>query len=90
MWPPGLGQFYSGRKMPRDQDMGEFRHVGSEVDYGDGYDPTQILPYVEKIQYVGLQLPQPFLQWLDGRPAVDSQLISLLDGERGSDWRGTK
>jgi integrase len=90
VWPPGLGQFYSGRKMPRDQDMKEFRHVGSEVDYGDGYDPTQILPYVEKIQYVGLQLPQPFLRWLDGRPAVDSQLISLLDGERGSDWRGTK
>lgn len=90
MWPAGLGQFYSGRKMPRDKDKEHFRHVGSELVYGNGYDPTRILRYIEKIQYEGLTLPQPFLRWLDGRPAVDSELISLLDSERGSDWRGAK
>lgn len=86
-WPPGLSQFYSGRKMPGDKDL---RDVGSEVEYGEGYDPTQIIGYVEKIQYNGLKLPQPFLRWLNGFPAVDTQLIALLDSERGSDWRGAK
>jgi integrase len=90
MWPAGLGQFYSGRKMPRDKDRDFFRQVGSDLVYGKGYDPTRILRYVEKIQYADLKLPKRFVCWLDGRPAVDDKLISFLDGERGNDWRGAE
>lgn len=88
IWPAGLSQFYSGRKATRDKDREFFRQVGSELVYGNGYDPTGILRYVEKIQFKGLKLPKPFAAWLNGRSAVDSTLISLLDDARGPDWRG--
>lgn len=49
IWPAGLGQFYSGRTLPGDKDLGFFRMLGSERGYGKGYDPALIMPYVEKI-----------------------------------------
>ncbi|QYG08991.1 DUF6538 domain-containing protein [Janthinobacterium sp. PAMC25594] len=88
-WPAGLGQFYSGRTLPSDADRNFFLKLGSERKYGKGYDPTLMMPFVKNLQYKGLSLPKPFSSWLDGRPAVDSHLISVLDGEWGGDWRGT-
>ena len=87
VWPPGLGQFYTGRTLPGDKDKGFFMELGSEQGYGDGYNPALIMPYVEKLQYKGLELPEPFARWLRGRPPVDEKLISLLDKEWGNDWR---
>lgn len=87
LWPAGVSQFYSGRTLPSDTDKKFFREQGSERLYGQGFDPRRILPYVKKIQYDGIKLPQPFMQWLDGRPAVDSHLVSLLDKGWGDEWR---
>lgn len=87
-WPAGLGQFYSGRTLPSDADRNFFLKLGSERKYGKGYDPTLMMPFVKNLQYKGLGLPQPFSRWLDGQPAVDSHLISMLDEEWGSEWRG--
>lgn len=86
-WPAGLGQFYTGRTLPGDKDKGFFMELGSEQGYGDGYNPALIMPYVERLQYRGLKLPEPFTRWLRGQPPVDEKLISLLDKEWGSDWR---
>jgi integrase len=87
-WPAGLGQFYTGRTLPSDADRNFFLKIGSERAYGKGYDPTLMMPFVKHLQYKGIQLPKPFSQWLDGRPAVDSHLISVLDSEWGNEWRG--
>lgn len=87
-WPAGLGQFYTGRTLPSDADRNFFLKIGSERAYGKGYDPTLMMPFVKNLQYKGIQLPKPFSQWLDGRPAVDSHLISVLDSEWGNEWRG--
>lgn len=86
-WPPGLGQFYTGRTLPSDQDRGFFLDVGSERDYGDGYDPTRILKFVKRIHYQGLVLPKPFAQWLGDRPPVARELEDILDREWGCGWR---
>lgn len=87
VWPAGLPQFYTGRSLPSDKDKEFFREQGSERLYGEGFDPNRILRYVEKIRYDNLKHPQPFAVWLDGRPAVDSRLVSLLDREWGDAWR---
>lgn len=89
-WPAGLGQFYSGRTLPSDSDRNFFLKLGSERKYGKGYDPTLMMPLVKNLQYKGLNLPKPFSLWLAGRPAVDSHLISVLDGEWGNEWRGDR
>ncbi|MGW8391482.1 hypothetical protein [Pseudoduganella sp. HUAS MS19] len=86
-WPPGLGQFYSGRTLPSDADKRLFLEVSSDRLYGDGFDPATILPWVQRIQYGGIKLPKPFAEWLDGRPAVDSHLVALLDTQWGRAWR---
>ncbi|SDE01964.1 DUF6538 domain-containing protein [Paraburkholderia lycopersici] len=87
LWPAGLGQYYSGRTLPSDKDKEFFRQMGSERLYGEGFDPSRILRYVEKIQYAGLTLPPPFQQWLGGRPVVDGHLVSALDQQWGDAWR---
>jgi len=87
IWPAGVSQFYSGRTLPSDADKNFFREQGSERLYGQGFDPRRILPYVQKIQFNGIELPQPFMLWLGDRPAVDSHLVLLLDKEWGNEWR---
>lgn len=79
MWPPGLSQFYTGRTLPRDADKWLLRLQGSESDYGKGYIPERILPYVAKIQFPDLRLPPPFKQWLDNRAAVSPKLLKTLE-----------
>ncbi|MFK3738732.1 DUF6538 domain-containing protein [Massilia sp. TN1-12] len=64
LWPPGLSQFYTGRKLPRDADKLVLRLQGSEVDYGLGYNPTKIVSYIEKIRYPEVVLPPAFAQWI--------------------------
>lgn len=90
VWPAGLAQFYSGRTLPSDKDKEFFRQLGSERLYGEGFDPSRILRYVEKIQYNGIKLPKPFAQWLGGRPALDGHLVSVLDKEWGNEWRQSR
>ncbi len=78
LWPAGLAQFYSGRKMPRDSDRAFFREQGSEIDYGHGYDPAKIGDYVRRISYEGVKLPPPFKTWLGSAPAVSKYLLSTI------------
>lgn len=87
LWPPGLGQFYTGRTLPSDHDRGFFLSVGSESDYGDGYDPTRIVSFVKRIQYKGLELPKPFVEWLGNKPPLARELMVLLDKDWGRKWR---
>jgi integrase len=87
-WPAGLVPFYTGRLLPRAEDRGIILEVGSEVDYGNRGNPNLMLPWIARIHYPGLELPDQFDFWLDGRPAVDPNLIVQLDHEWGGAWRG--
>ncbi|PHV03804.1 hypothetical protein CSQ96_29120 [Janthinobacterium sp. BJB412] len=82
-----MGQFYTGRTLPSEQDKRYFLPVGSERDYGDGYDPTRILKFVGRIEYQGIVLPKPFAEWLGGRSPVAAELVNILDEEWGGEWR---
>jgi hypothetical protein len=64
VWPAGLGQFLSGRKLPRDADKALFREVGSEAAYGNGYRPSSVLPYLERLDFQDIEFPRPFHEWL--------------------------
>lgn len=64
VWPAGLGQFLSGRKLSRDADRAFFRDVGSEGAYGLGYRASSLLPYLEKLDFRGIEFPKPFYEWL--------------------------
>ena len=63
VWPAGLSQFYTGRKLPRDADRDVVRMEGSETSYGRGFTPTKMLGYVRQIEFDEVSLPLPFLQW---------------------------
>lgn len=73
-WPAGLGQLYSGRRMPRDADRAFFREQGSEVHYGRGYDPSKMVDYVSRIDYENVVLPPKFKEWLGGVLPVSQHL----------------
>lgn len=66
VWPPGLGQQYTGRKRTRPVDRDVLLAEGSEADYGDGYTPAAMLPYVKKLDFSGIGLPKPFTSWKAG------------------------
>lgn len=78
VWPAGLSQFFTGRKLTRDSDRSVLRQEGSEIDYGNGYLAKRILPYVSKINFPGIKLPSPFKQWLSGHSAVHPELLKEL------------
>lgn len=63
-WPAGLGQQYSGRKRTRTADRDVLREEGSEADYGSGYAPQSMLPYIQSIDFSDVHLPLPYAQWL--------------------------
>ncbi len=63
VWPAGLGQLLSGRALPRDADQTFFREVGSERGYGNGYQPTAVLPYLEKLNFDDIIFPVKFEDW---------------------------
>lgn len=75
VWPPGLPQFYTGRKLPRDSDKDYVRLQSSEIDYGKGYDAANILDFVKQIAFEDVTFPPPFNSWLDGRSPVSPALL---------------
>ncbi|MGY2492135.1 DUF6538 domain-containing protein [Cupriavidus sp. CP313] len=75
VWPAGLSQFYTGRKLPRDADKLLLRLQGSEIDYGKGYNPVNMVDYIQRITYDKVTLPPPFTTWLAGQAAVDPRLL---------------
>jgi integrase len=65
-WPTGVPQLISGRKIPRNADSGVFLAVGSEDDYGDGYDPASLQKYMAQLRFDEIEFPPPFKAWLAG------------------------
>ena len=63
VWPAGLSQFYTGRKLVRRADLDVTRKEGSESGYGRGYNPAKMLDYVSQIVFPGVTLPQHFKVW---------------------------
>lgn len=63
VWPAGISQLLSGRRLPRDKDRAIFRELGSEQDYGNGYQPSAVLPYLEKLIFDDVNFPVGFYQW---------------------------
>ncbi|MFM0654451.1 DUF6538 domain-containing protein [Paraburkholderia sediminicola] len=66
-WPAGLGEFLTGRRLPRAVDQGIFREQGSAIDYGDGFMPAHVVRFVEQIGFDGVVFPLPYAQWLARR-----------------------
>lgn len=63
VWPAGISQLLSGRQLLRDKDREFFREIGSEQDYGNGYQPSAALPYLEKLIFDDVNFPVGFYQW---------------------------
>ncbi|WP_112184183.1 hypothetical protein [Ralstonia sp. GX3-BWBA] len=76
-WPEGLARAYTGRATTRAQDKSVTREEGSEQYYGDGYTPSAILRYIQKITYPDITLPPPFKTWLGNRDVVSKRLLTL-------------
>lgn len=66
VWPAGLAQFLSGRKLTRDADKDLFRQEGSERVYGAGYKPGDVAPYLAGLTFDDIVFPAPYKQWLAG------------------------
>ncbi|APA84098.2 hypothetical protein BJG93_00785 [Paraburkholderia sprentiae WSM5005] len=66
-WPVGLGEFVSGRRLPRAVDRDIFRQQSSAIDYGDGYFAAHIQRYVAQIDFEGVVFPPPYAEWLARR-----------------------
>lgn len=64
IWPAGVSQLLSGRRLPRDKDRDVFREMGSEQDYGEGYLPSAVLPYLEELVFSDIIFPEKFQNWL--------------------------
>jgi len=64
VWPAGLAQLLSGRQLPRDADRAFFREIGSEQGYGNGYQPSAALPFMERLIFDDIEFPIPFEKWL--------------------------
>ncbi|WP_233850931.1 hypothetical protein [Paraburkholderia sp. HD33-4] len=66
-WPAGLGEFVSGRRLPRAVDRDIFRPQSSAVDYGNGYVAAHIERFVAQIDFEGVVFPPPYAEWLGRR-----------------------
>ncbi|CAG9179236.1 DUF6538 domain-containing protein [Cupriavidus pinatubonensis] len=75
LWPAGLSQFYTGRKLPRDADKLLLRLQGSEIDYGKGYNPLHMVEHIQRIRFEKVTLPPAFTTWLAEQPVTDPQLL---------------
>lgn len=64
VWPGGLGQQFMGRKKTRAVDAGVLLAEGSEKVYGVGYTPASMLPYINRMDFSGINYPKPFAEWL--------------------------
>jgi len=63
-WPAGLGEFFTGRRLPRAADRGIFREQSSAIDYGNGFMPGHIVGFVEQIDFEGVVFPPAYAEWL--------------------------
>ncbi|MCV2355342.1 hypothetical protein LNV09_14405 [Paucibacter sp. B2R-40] len=68
LWPAGMGQQYSGRKITRPVDRNVLLTEGSEDRYGSGYTPDAMLPYISRLDFSAISTPVPYFQWLKGSP----------------------
>lgn len=64
VWPPGMAQYLSGRKLPRDADRGILREVASEAGYGSGYTPRAAVLYLSSLDFSDIKFPPKFSDWL--------------------------
>ena len=64
LWPAGLGQQYTGRKVPRKVDQDSFMAQGSEAAYGHGYSAAAMLPHIRKLDFSDVVLPLTFDNWI--------------------------
>jgi hypothetical protein len=76
-WPAGMSHAYTGRTTTRLQDKGVTRDEGSEKHYGDGYETSEILPYITKICYPEVNLPPPFKEWLGKHEPISNRLLQF-------------
>lgn len=63
VWPAGISQMLSGRRLTRDKDREFFRELGSEQEYGNGYQPSALLPYIERLNFDDMRFPAGFYNW---------------------------
>lgn len=63
VWPAGISQLLSGRQLLRDKDREFFRESGSEQGYGNGYQPSAALPFLEKLIFDDINFPVDFYKW---------------------------
>ncbi|WP_429347691.1 DUF6538 domain-containing protein [Paraburkholderia sp. Clong3] len=66
-WPAGLGEFLTGRRLPRASDQEIFRALSSAIDYGNGYMPAHIQRFVAQIDFEGVVFPPVYREWLAGQ-----------------------
>ncbi|WP_248321605.1 DUF6538 domain-containing protein [Caballeronia sp. Sq4a] len=66
-WPVGLGEFFSGRRLPRAADKAIFLQHSSAIDYGDGYKAEHVQRYIAQITFEGVVFPTPYAEWLARR-----------------------
>ncbi|MBC8738985.1 hypothetical protein F6X40_19705 [Paraburkholderia sp. UCT31] len=66
-WPAGLGEFISGRRVPREADRNIFRQQSSAIDYGDGFIAQHVQRFVGQIDFEGVVFPLPYAELLAGR-----------------------
>ena len=69
LWPAGLGQQYTGRTRTRAADREVLLQEGSEARYGNGYAPSAMLAFVQRLDFIDIKLPEPYARWL---PRADS------------------
>lgn len=59
-WPPGLAQFLSGRKLPRDADLQVSIMLGSERAYGSGYRSEHVVRYLAQLDFSDIVFPKSY------------------------------
>ncbi|WP_233850930.1 DUF6538 domain-containing protein [Paraburkholderia sp. HD33-4] len=72
-WPAGLGEFVSGRRLPRDADRDIFREQSSAIAYGNGFLAAHIQRFVAQIAFDGVVFPPVYREWLTCRTATNHQ-----------------
>jgi hypothetical protein len=63
LWPAGMVQFISGRRMVRDADKNQVAQEGSEKSYGKGYSPGAVARWQTTIDFSDIQFPPPYQVW---------------------------
>ncbi|APA84099.2 hypothetical protein BJG93_00790 [Paraburkholderia sprentiae WSM5005] len=72
-WPAGLGEFLSGRRLPRDADKGIFRQQSSAIDYGNGFIAAHVQRFIAQIDFAEVVFPPAYREWLACRTGRSHQ-----------------